>query len=83
MDAEEFRQRWHGLYALQQYLIENVDLATADEVYDLLLDSAKLVRDEGGNVGHYIDSVCAAFPADEPTRAALREELWTKLSASP
>jgi hypothetical protein len=82
MDVAEFDQRWFGLRALQQYLLENVELSTAQEVYDLMIGSAELVRDAGGDVREYIDSVCENFPCDPSIRAKLRDELWTKLSAS-
>ncbi len=82
MDTDEFDQRWHGLRALQQYLLENISLATADEVYDLIVGSAELVRDADGDVRMYIDGVCKMFPTDDDAvRQHLRDELWTKLFA--
>ena len=81
----EFLARWHGLAALQNYLIECVDSESGvkvDELYALLVDSAKLVRDYGGDVELYIDGVCAALPvADVEIKRQLRDELWTKLSS--
>lgn len=85
MDADEFIERSHGLYALNQYLVECVDSdrgPSVDELYTLLVDSAKLVRDAGGDVKMYIDSVCEALPvADTAVKQQLRDELWMRLSS--
>jgi hypothetical protein len=84
MDADEFIQRWHGLHAFNQYLVECMDNdggANFDEIYELMIASAELVRDAGGDVRQYIESVCEALPvADVAVKQQLRDELWTKLS---
>jgi hypothetical protein len=82
MDADEFVQRWHSLDAVRGYLLENLDIASGDEVLEFMVASAILVRDSGGDLRQYVESVCAAFPgADDAVRQELREKLWTKLSA--
>lgn len=84
MDAAEFARRYHGLDALRGYLQENIDRASGDEVLELVVAGGALVRDSGGDMRGYVESVCAVFPAmDEAVRQELRDTLWTRLSASP
>jgi hypothetical protein len=86
MDKAEFDQRWRGLYAMQQYLLENVetDIITGEEIYDFMIGSAELVRDAGGDMHQYIDSIIDTLSCTDPVlREQLREELWTKLFALP
>jgi hypothetical protein len=81
MNADEFAQRYHGLDAMRAYLVENLDRASGDEVFDFVVASAELVRDTGGDMRQYIDSVCDAFPSrDAAVKQELRDALWTKLS---
>ena len=73
------QQQLHGLMALDAYIRENPDTVTWNDISNYLSGIIKLIKDNNGDVGSFIDMVCSSFRehmnAPESVVEGLRLEL--------